>query len=358
MINRMNRHALAIAMLCCAPAYAATQFGESVTLTGFGTIGATTTNSDEAQYRVDIRQGRGADKGIDLGVDSKLGIQANAKFNETFSAVGQILVSRRLSGSASMEWLYGQAKLPAGFDVKLGRMVLPTFMLSDSRNVGFAVHWLRAPQEVYALYPASSFDGGQLVYRNAIGPVNLTAQLSAGEARSEILFGAQGKVKFSNLRSLNLLAESGDWLFRVGQTVGDSATPGLPIPTATDKFTGVGMQYDNGNAIVMTEYATRRQSGIGFLDSNSWYVSAGWRFGNWTPYVSLSRFTPKGIGFGGIRDSTNALGVRWNAMSNLALKAQVQSTQGMATGFLNPTPAFATGHPSVRVLSLAVDFVF
>lgn len=161
MLNKMTGCAFAAAALCAAPALAATQFGEQVTLSGFGTIGATVTDNSDAQFRSDLRQPRGADESVDFGVDSKLGLQANAKFNDTFSAVGQLLVSRRSSKAASLEWLYGQAKLPMGFTAKLGRMVLPTFMVSDSRNVGYAAHWLRAPHEVYSLYPPSSFDGGQ-----------------------------------------------------------------------------------------------------------------------------------------------------------------------------------------------------
>lgn len=360
-MKNFSHHALAAATvaLISGAATAATQFGEHVTLTGFGTIGVTSTNTDQAQLRSDIRQGRGADKDIDFGVDSRLGLQANAKFNDTFSAVGQILVSRRISNSAALEWLYGQATLPAGFDVKLGRMVVPTFMVSDSRSVGYAAHWLRAPQEVYALYTSSSFDSGQLNYRTSMGPANLTVQLSAGETQSDAeLAGRQVKLKNSNLRSINVLLETGDWLFRAGQTEADLSYTGLPIPTQQDKFSGLGVQYDNGTAIVMAEYATRR-SPQSLVDSDSWYASAGWRFGAWTPYVTVSRFKPKGLAYPNrATESTEALGVRWNAMSNLAIKAQVQNTQGVSANFVNQTPSFFAAPPKVRVLSLAVDFVF
>lgn len=345
-----------------APALAATPFGDHVTLTGFGTIGATNTNRDDAQYRVSTRQDRGADKKVDFGVDSKLGLQANVKFNDTFSAVGQILVSRAVENSAALEWLYGEAKLPAGFSFKLGRMVLPTFMVSDSRAVGYSAHWLRAPQEVYSLYPASSFDGGQLVSRYAMGPVNLTAQLSAGRAESAIVTrGVNATLDYDNIRSLNLLLESGDWLLRLGQTTVDGKTTGLPFPLMTDKFTGVGLQYDNGKAIVMTEYVTRRVTSTagGLLDSDSWYASAGWRFGAWTPYASVGRFIPKGNGYRDRRnDQTDAVGLRWDAATNVAIKAQVQNTKSGSVGFVNTTPAFLAEKPSVRVMSVALDFVF
>ena len=360
MIYRLTRYTLAIATLCAAPAFAATTFGEYVTLTGFGTIGGVATNTDEAQFTADPRQGKGAKKSIDFGVDSKLGLQANANFNDTFSAVGQLLVSRRINQTAALEWLYGQAKLPAGFDIKVGRMVLPLFMLSDSRSVGYAAHWLRAPEEVYSQYTASSFDGGQLVYRNAIGPVNLTAQLSAGKAHGDIGSSSNpNRISDDNIKSVNVVLESGDWLVRFGQTTADVTSPFLPFPAIKDKFTGLGVQYDNGTAVVMAEYVTRRDGGVIAFDSDSWYVSAGWRVGNWTPYATVSHFTATGNAYGGVpSDSTQALGLRWNAMPNLALKAQVQNTKGLTTSFTNAAPAFAAGYPKVRVLSLVADFVF
>lgn len=354
--------ALLAAALLTGAANAETKFGDQVSLTGFGTIGAAVTDTDDAQFRTALQQARGADKTADFGVDSRLGLQANAKFNDIFSMTGQLLVSRRIAKSASLEWLYGEAKLPAGFTAKLGRMVLPTFMISDSRSVGYAAHWLRAPQEVYLVYPASSFDGGQVTYQRDLGPVNLTAQFSAGKATSTIsIFGAQGRVDLDRIRSANLQIETGPWQARLGYTTADAPPRGLPLPPLKDKFTGAGLQYDDGRAIVLSEYVMRRQDSPagGVLDSDSWYISAGWRFGKFTPYVTYSVLKPKGVAYGTTAsDKSTALGMRWDALNNVAVKAQVQTTESSALSFVNGSPAFMVGRPNVQVLSLAVDFVF
>ncbi|MEF7614808.1 porin [Aquincola sp. MAHUQ-54] len=360
----MKPHAIAAAILPLAlgapTAFAGIQLGEHVTLSGFGTLGAVVTDNDEAQFRTESRQPRGADDSVDFGVDSKLGVQANVKFNETFSAVGQILTSRRMSDRPVVEWLYGQAQLPAGFSVKLGRMVLPTFMISDSRAVGYASHWLRAPQEVYGSYPPSYFDGGQLQYRNAFGPVNATLQLSIGRTETDIhVGGVKAPLEMSKLRSLNLLLESGNWLVRLGHTVApDAELKGLGIPPTDDQFSGLGLQYDNGTALVMAEYAVRRQGGGKPFESDGWYLSGGWRFGAWMPYATVSRFTPKGVMYGTRqKDSTDAVGVRWDAMKNVAIKAQVQRVDS-AAAFVKATPGFLAKRPEVNVYGIAVDFVF
>lgn len=353
--------ALAAALLS-GTASAETKFGDHVTLRGFGTIGTVVTDTDDAQFRSTLQQARGADKTPDFGVDSRLGLQANARFDEIFGMTGQLLVSRRIAKSASLEWLYGEARLPAGFTAKLGRMVLPTFMISDARSVGYAAHWLRAPQEVYLVYPASSFDGGQFTLQRGLGPVNLTGQISAGKAKSTIsAFGAQGQVELDGIRSVSLLLETGPWQVRLGYTATDGETQGLPLPPLKDKFRGAGLQYDDGRAIVLSEFVTRRQDSAqgGLLDSDSWYLSAGWRFGKLAPYITHSRLQPKGPAYGTtVSDKSTALGLRWDAMSNVAVKAQVQKTESGGLSFVNASPAFLAGRPSVHAVSLALDFVF
>lgn len=354
--------AAALALAAGMPAaHAFNAFGDHLNISGFGTLGAVGTDNDEADYRSDIRQHRGATESIDFGVDSKLGVQANLKLNDTFSAVGQVLASRRHTERPVVEWLYGQAALPAGVTVKLGRMVLPTFLVSDSRAVGYAQHWLRAPQTVYTQYPASSFDGAQLQYRRGLGAVNLTAQLSFGEAKADLATrNVVAKADLPRVASLNLLLESGNWLARFGHTASpDTTLKGLPFPEFDDKFTGYGLQYDNGTALVMGEYARRRQSGAGLLDSDSWYVSGGWRFGAWMPYATVGQMTPKGAGYGTTdHDTLRALGLRWDAMQNVAVKAQVEHITSGVSSFVQGSRAFYAQRPGVRVISATVDFVF
>jgi len=348
---------VAVAALCGA---AGAADGPEFKFSGFGTVGAVKTDTDEAQYRANLRQNKGADKSVDFGVDSLLGLQGDVKFNDTFSAVGQLLTSRRDgSDGPVIEWLYGQAQLPAGFKLKLGRMVLPTFMISDSRSVGYAAHWLRAPADVYGLYPSSSFDGGQLQYGTTLGAVNLTAQLSANTAKSTLFVNnAYMELKAPRLLSLNLVAEAGNWSMRLGQTQAyDSEVEGL-APKTRDTFSGIGAQYDNGTLLVMSEYATRRQ-GNSFFESDSWYASAGWRFGAWMPYATVSRYTPKGLFFMGAPDNKlTAVGLRWDLMKNVALKFQADAVRNGTVNFLSSSPSFLASPPTVHVYSVAADFVF
>jgi hypothetical protein len=191
--------------------------------------------------------------------------------------------------------------------------------------------------------------------------VNLSAQLSIGKTKADIRLGnVDAEVEMSKLRSLNLLLESGNWLFRLGHTVAPDAelNGGISVPATDDRFSGLGLQYDNGTALVLAEYTLRRQGGAHLLESDGWYVSGGWRFGAWMPYATVSRFKPKSAGFGTKQeDRTNAIGLRWDAMKNVALKAQVQRVQSDAS-FINITAGFTSSLPRVTVYGVAADFVF
>lgn len=368
------RAAMVTAIWAAGSTVAMAADGPDVTFSGFGTLGYTTTNSDAVQFRSTIRQHKGAtESNGDFGVDSKLGLQANVKFNETFSAVGQVLAMRRDGEeNPTVEWLFGQAKVADWADLRVGRMVLPTFMLSDSRNVGYASHWLRAPQETYGFFFPTSFDGVQGVLRGAVGGFNLTTQLSAGTSKSDAyFFGPVGQADYKKIYSVNMLAEQGNWTFRLGYTAGadTEVTSSSQNEKGKDKFSGLGVQYDNGDLLVMSEYVTRRWTSKvnsaldGVFDSDGYYVSAGYRFGSFMPYVTYSRYEPKGLAFtlqpGYPNDGeTQAIGLRWDAMKNVAVKAQVEEVKGTQGTQLLGVAGQTYNGEKVRAVSIAVDFVF
>lgn len=338
----------------------------SAKFSGFGTAGAVRTNTDQAQYRGSPRQDdKGASRSTDFGVDTRLGLQLNLTLTSKLSAVAQALASRRDGKeTAQAEWLYAQYAPTDWASLRVGRMVLPVFMLSDTRNVGYAAHWIHAPHEVYDPYPLTSFDGVQAVFRTQWNGINLTAQPSLGRTRGNFfvdLPGEDPQLRIPRLRALSLAAESGDWTVRYGTAIGLGAELKTdifqPIPPTRDRYSGIGVQYDNGSVLFLAEYATRRESFAAF-DSNAYYLSGGYRFGSVLPYVTYSKFTPKGYIYANApADTTSSVGVRWDAFKGIALKAQYESsTPGLQ--FARTSPQLITSNAKVKVYSLAVDFVF
>lgn len=359
-----------------------------LTISGFGTAGYVATNTNKGEFRANARQDKGATKSGDWGVDSRLGLQANVTFNDMFSAVGQLYISRRDGDSSpEAEWLFVQADVADWVSLRAGRMVLPAFMLSDFRHVGYAQHWLRTPVEVYGALNTTSFDGLQAIFRHEVGGYHLTAQVSAGVSDDERIYGwnagtlMENKEENDGIYSANLAAERGDWTFRVSHTlkrdveIGTAKTlyigsvPVLPAGhlhgRGDDHFTNVGIQYDNGSLLAMTEYVWRRwdvRKDIGGkYDSEAFYVTAGYRFGPVMPYVTYSQLDPMGDGYS--RDTevrkTKAVGVRWDIMRNLAFKAQYEEiTGGNGDQLMFYNDMHAANMPKVRAYSAALDFIF
>ena len=146
----MKQPKLAISALAILSAFAAPSHAQDsmpVTISGFGTGALTMTNSDQAEFNR-VNQAAGVGKDARLGVDSNFGIQATAKWSDTISFTAQGLVRKNGPNDAfgaELAWAFVKIKLNDDFSVRLGRVGLPVYMISDVRNVGYANTMLRPP---------------------------------------------------------------------------------------------------------------------------------------------------------------------------------------------------------------------
>jgi len=179
-------------------------------------------------------------------------------------------------------------------------------------------------------------------------------------------------------------------------------------------FTGIGLAYDQDNWVGSLEY-TKRKTKSYISDTTGWYTTVGYRIDKFTPYLGFSKIksdrrstnpvTPTALKsaalitnsggssspyydgatkadggmlqeYVGINqvlgtqkqdEKTITLGVRWDATSSMAVKAQFDRVRKPADSngmFLIADPAQASAQAfqnesrSVNVLTLSVDFVF
>lgn len=397
------------AALSCFGAQAQANQQSAWSFSGFATAGLVGTSSDKAQYVIP-GQLRGGDKSWSGEVDSKLGLQLTGRFNPMFSATGQLLTKQNGKGNwtPALEWAFVKAQLSPSLALRAGRMGAPLFAVSDFRDVGYANTWLRPPIDVYGQVPISHFDGADALYQTSLGSTTLSAQLFGGASGSHF----EGtKVKLKNMVGFNTTAEfDGGITLRLGHVQGKlhvynntlnslvGTLRGIPVPSisavgnqlAADgkdaSFTGIGLAVDRGQWLANFEYTMRRTDSY-VPDTTGWYGTLGMRHGKFTPYVTVSRLKvdssnvgslPTAVGVpaidaalptlrGGVNlvvagqsteQNTTALGLRWDAWRNIALKAQYDRiTPKRGDGlFTGAQPGF--GGDSVNVYSLAVDFVF
>jgi len=307
----MNKRIIATLLalpLAVSTAYA--QDSSGVRISGFGTGALTWTNSDQAEFSRP-NQASGAKKNVTTGVDSNLGLQADYAINSWLSVTGQGLVRKDAEDDfgAELSWAFAKAKINDELSVRVGRIGLPVFMISDYRNVGYANTFLRPPVELYSQVPFNSINGADVTWQHGFGDTNITAQLAYGGNESQLVGNT---VEAHRVSALNLVAEHGPFTVRFGRADATlslktsaslntlvaglrNAGAGYKFAQLTQlandlelnekkaSFTSAGLGLDWNNIVVQTEYAKRKTDSY-VNDTSAWYAMAGYRFGKVLPY--------------------------------------------------------------------------
>jgi hypothetical protein len=343
----------------------------TTTLSGYGTVGGTFTGDSSYAYRHDSSEYTGASNDFDIGLESRLGVQAVFDFGAQFSVTVQEVARERgdKTFDPGTEWFYAQYTPDSDWTLRLGRVALGTFLLSDSRLVGYANPWFHAPNEVYAYEPFQFVDGGQALWHKRFGGVGVTLQSSYGTTEAdEAALGTTIEATAHNVFNGSAAFEFGNFLVRVAQT--QFVYP-IVLPLSADfslhynehdQFTSLGFQYDDGSALVLSEWTKRGESrapivNLPILMGQAWYLAGGWRFGKFTPLLmvanskpSVSLATPAG------NFTSESVTLRYDVVRNVVLKAQV--TRAPAGNFWYWTTSEPAARGIVGVFSLGADFVF
>jgi hypothetical protein len=386
------------------------------TLSGYGTAGFANSDNREADYLVDAFKpnGPGHTRSTSWDVDTRLGAQLTAQFTPTISAVVQVLSEQDYANSyrPTVEWANVKWQATPDLAIRAGRVVLPVFMVTESRRVGYANPWVRPPVEMYSLVPVTHSDGIDAIWRTPVGGATNALQVLYGRSDANFPNASgfdAGKVNARELFTINDTVEVGflsvRGIYGQGRITIKAFEPyfdafrqfGPPGAALADKynvddrkveFVGIGASYDPGQWFLMGEAAKfDTHSVIGA--KKAWYASGGYRFGKFTPYATYAQIRaaspttdpglpvaafppqvqPTAAMLNGLlnqqlnilpRQRTASVGVRWDVMKNVAIKAQydqVNLDAGSTGTFGNIQPAFQPGG-TVRIISATVDFVF
>jgi hypothetical protein len=328
----------------------------------FGTLGAVHSDYGQADFIGNVVQLRGAGYSGSWSVtpDSDLGVQANLTLTDKLSGVIQVLSRDSADGNfkPSLEWVNLKYDFTADFSVRAGRILLPTFQLSDVQNVGYALPMVRIPLEFNYTDSAAHSDGVDLLYRIKTGPVVHLLQAQAGYA-DENIPGAE----FTTVRAkIAMLSDS----FVYGDTSAQLAYQHYEraeYPRLRQNLIGLGLTYDPGAYFLMADTNYTKNTFLG--STVAWYASAGARFGELTPYAFYASTHASAVGSSGLTalgdEHSVGAGLRWDFIRNFDAKLQFE--QGTLVS-VEDTAAFANIQPGARpgdkanVVSVALDFVF
>ena len=361
----------ALAMLLSLGAVSITQADIGTTITGFGTIGGSISSNSDYAYRHDPTEGTGATNQFDIGLESRLGVQAVMDFGSGISVTAQELARQRGNEVFSLgtEWLYLQYVPDSDWKLRMGRVALATFLVSDSREVGYAAPWFHAPNELYGSNAFQYLDGAQVRWHHALGPVGIMLEGSLGSGTSRYFFlGQMIDINLKDMSNVAATFDYGDFRFRVARTRASSPItfplgPNFAVSyMLRDVFTSVGMQYDNGKALVLSEWAKRTENDMPVLNeplavSHEWYVAGGWRFGKLTPLLSYGTFASgKSVTEPVGKFGTWSASLRYDVVRNVALKAQIARPQAGNSTYW--TLFNSASSKRIDVYSVGADFVF
>lgn len=382
----------------------------NLTFNGFGTVGVVHSDEDQADFGsgVTAPDGAGHTRSLSPEVDSRLGLQLTADLTPRLTGVFQAVAEQRYDDTyqPTVEWANLKFDITPELSIRAGRMILPIFMASEYRKVGYANPWVRPPQEVYRVIPVTNIDGVALSHQTRFDRFTNSLQVTYGGRDAKFVGGEVesrdgvtvantlhwgATTLFASYSRSRLTAEFFDPLldaFRPFGPDGRAIADRFAVDDTRFDIMDIGAEYDPGDWFVKGEWMRSRSDSI-LGDTHGWYLTGGYRFGAVTPYVTLARLhfdsdtshpglplaglPPAAAQAAGLNAGLNqflqlvataqksiSVGVRWDFARNMALKAQYDHLDletGSAGILINPQPGFEPGG-TANVFSLTVDFVF
>lgn len=407
-------------LLACAPAslYADVEHR----LSGFATLGIALSDNQELVFRRDVTMDDGAYKHSgSWKSDSLIGLQWQVDWSPEWGTMVQLVAKDRFANSLtnSIEWAFVRYRPVDGLDLRLGRLGADVFMLSEYRQVGYAIPWVRPPHDLYGLASLYRFDGVDLNKRIALGDAMLNIKAFYGNSNEEYptgfnddqginvdfdLYGASTSLEWNHLKlrySYAKVKVKSDHAKDLRTGLQDVALLWPPatlflseLETLNKSFdyNQIGVNYDNNDWWFQGEFV-RLGSDLALVAAGKHaYASLGKRWGSLSlfaltgyaepespnvfvpspsiilpePYQSqldyLVLATERTLNGVRIKQRSYGVGARWDFTSKMALKIQLEQFDVDKTGTnlwlrLNENQRVQRDQKPL-VLSLALDMLF
>ncbi|WP_282176928.1 hypothetical protein [Vibrio nereis] len=393
-------------------------------VSGFGTLGYTYESEDNIAYLRDNTQTADPDDDGTFMSDSNLGLQVDATFNWRWSATAQVLLNNSVDYDLEdiTELAFVRYTPSANWSFRAGRIGISAYAAADSRHIDYAHLWVRPPQELYGSVSFNNLDGIGVSYFSNNPDFNWSATVEYGQNRQtgELAAANQDyRTKLDDVLSLSLALDQDEWQWQLSyaQVGGLSVEHDELLSSLHAQVKGVadlGVPGISADAQQVYDYLTVNNEPVNYLQAAASYFDGRWcfesevfkisadqesipqgvggyallgrAFDNITPYAmygrvkqSNSRYNSSSdwgaldpalaqlqqgtlLGIDSIRidQSTYSVGVRWDLLPNLALKAQMDHVEIDPYGY----GLWATSGEGidksrdVQVYTLNMNFIF
>lgn len=273
-----------------------------VRINGFANLIGGITSSDDSLY--------GYEDDISFNSESLFALQVSGDINDKMTATGQIVARGQNDYDAEFEWAYLTFNATDNISISAGRLRLPLFKYSASKDVGYSYHWVNAPRAVYDV-PFNNLDGLRVDYADYAGDWEYNLQLALGQIDSEIAGG--------DLIGKNVVLVTGevqrDWFKaravagRAKSTLTGSAfdapisqlatfapqlADDLSLSDDTAVFIGLGLDADFSDWFVSAEFTSIDTKESFSPKDQAYYITAGMRIDALTPSITYEKLDGQG----------------------------------------------------------------
>jgi hypothetical protein len=377
----------------------------------FGTLSAVHSSEKNADFSpgsILKPNGAGYTDNWSVVTDSLLAGQATARLTPNTTAVLQLIMDQHYDKRyyPKTELAHIKYQFTPNFFMRLGREAVPgSFILTDTRKIGYSYPWARPPLDVYNLVPITRNDGIDGSYTFNTGSIIHALRFYYGFSFTDLVgIGVSGGKQLgasinSNYGALNTnisyqqgfvtANKSIEFfnLFRSFGPQGDEIADKYALNRKVFTIMSAGMNYDPHSWFLAGEYCyLNSKSSLG--NRYAWYLSSGYHFGKITPFASYSRVRSDNLSDPGLdlsnvpapatgfaaginaglnailsgkpADNTISVGARWDFMKNMDLKIQFDHTHiaaGSTGGLTNTQSNFQLGG-HLNLFTVMVDFVY
>lgn len=384
---------------------------------GFGTLGWARSSLDTPEFRRDLSQPAGTGTAGSFQTDSRLGLQGDAALGSEFRATVQLVSKLRYDNTFTpdLTWAFLAWTPTSEVQVRAGRLGFDVFVQSDSRDVGYAMPWVRPPVECFGTLPINSLDGvdatasfdlsGERLLRIKGYVGEATGHLPLDKTQAYNLQGSRlggcfvelqdddwrvrlafAKITFHrNLPGPYMALQEGLKAFsaQLGDPAPAEAAESLSLENQSCRYYSLGGEYALGPLRAQGTLARYLCSSDVSPDNWSGFLSLAWRANKLGPYLLYSRVVTERAGTdlsamaqlpipqaqvlaagyaaalaANANDQTSlGAGLRWDFAPKACLKLQADriATWRSSGLWVGPLPNW-TGQATV--LSAAVDFTF
>ncbi|MCW8957340.1 MAG: hypothetical protein OQL09_10690 [Gammaproteobacteria bacterium] len=367
------RHLICLASLSVP--IAVVHASENVELNSFLTIGAATSSFEpNAGETFDSIYLDSIDDRFTTSNDSRYGINFRTQTSERLSGAAQLVgAGRNDNFDVEVEWAYVAYDFTDSINMRVGKLNLQTFLLSDYIDVGYLYPWVRPPEEVYNFVPFRNFPGFEMMHTARFGKSTLTSQIFTGSGYNSIdpstsLPNGGNFVGESGI-GVNFQLDTPYVTLRTGYI-----TPVIKLTAANDaiiqdegdraKMFTLGISWDWNGFIGYSEYIDSQVEGTtkGFSpDQTGYYLTLGYQIGNFLPHVTVAGTDGEALNASTaqpvIQDSI-AFGIRYDMNDSMALKFEVKQIEPETASSSFNSVDLATGEDTFMITSLALDVIF